>query len=198
MIKIWRAKIWKGWKPEDFTIPVEIDPSTVKLAECYHDIVSKRPGARTGDRQARIDGWIGQLAFQSLLIKEKIPFIPHLPIYSPLDPEYGVPYDFYVDGLGTIEVKGIARYPHYKTFMVNLKQWKKASCDYGVGVKVYSNSKAEIIGWLRRREIEALPIHDLGTGRCYNCFLTEMHRMPSFVSKLLETKRLGKEGKTKS
>ena len=188
MIKVWRARIQKAWKPEDLTIPVEIDPSAVKLAECYHDIVSKRPGARTGDKQARIDGWIGQIAFQALLIKRKIPFIPHLPIYSPLDPEYGVPYDFYVERVGKIEAKGTARYPNYKSFMVNIEQWKKTPCDYGVGVKVYSDKKAEIMGWLPRKEIENLPIDDYGTGECYHCLLSEMTRMLSFVL-LLEQRR---------
>jgi len=69
--------------------------------------------------------------------------------------------------------------------MINLKQWKKAPCDYGVGVKIHSNSKVEIIGWLSRKEIEGLPIDDIGVGECYHCLLTEMNPMPVFVLKLL-------------
>ena len=182
------AKITADWKPSDATIPKELDSSTVRLAEAYYDIVQPRPGARTRDRQARIDGWIGQLSFQSLLIKLKIPFIPHVPIYSPLDPEYGVPYDFYVEGVGTIEAKGTARLPYYKMFMVNIREWKRAPCDYGVGVKVRSDTEAVIMGWLPRDEIEKLNVKNDGSGDAYYCNLTEMKPMSSFIEKLKAVK----------
>ena len=148
MKKVLRARIWNGWKPSDLHVRIKIDADFVKLANFYHDVIGKRANRRTADKQAIIDGWLAQICFQALLIHNEIPFIPHVPLYSPLDPIYGVPYDFQIPFLGAVEVKGTARYPSYTRFMVNCKEWAKAPSDYGVGVKVRSDSEAVIMGWL--------------------------------------------------
>jgi len=166
-----------------------IDPDFVKLAEFYYDVVSKRVETRTGDKLATVDGWLAQICFQALLIERKIPFIPHVPLYSPLDPIYGEPYDFLIPHVGKVEVKGTARYPNYKRFMVNCREWKRLPCDYGVGVKVHSDTSAVIAGWLTRKQIEALPVENYGSGDCYTCPLNELRTMPSFIALLEDAKR---------
>ena len=104
-----------------------IDPEFVKLAELYYEIVGKRAKRRTIDKQIIIDGWLAQLCFQGLLTDPeiRIPYIPNIPLYSPLDP-YGVLYDFFIPFLGSVEVKGTARLPYYERFMVNVREWKTA------------------------------------------------------------------------
>lgn len=104
--KIRRARISRDWKPDDLHVQMVIDPDFVKLAEFYYDVVSKRVETRTGDKLAIVDGWLAQICFQALLIERKIPFIPHVPLYSPLDPIYGEPYDFLIPFVGKVEVKG--------------------------------------------------------------------------------------------
>lgn len=183
-MKIFRSKIKKGWKSSDATIPIDIYPVTIKLAECYYDIVQDKPGARTKDKQARVDGWLGQIAFQSVLIERKIPFIPHVPIYSPKDVEYGVPYDFYVEKIGKIEVKTRSRNPKHKDFACNVDGWKESPCDYVVGVKIHSNEEATIMGWFTRKQLEDLDIDDWGSGDAYWCPFNEMNPMGSFIDKL--------------
>jgi hypothetical protein len=209
MVRVWRCRRWKFAKFTDPHIRWEINPEFVRLAEFYEEIVSERVRRRTRDKQIIIDGWLAQICLQGLLTDPEIrvPYIPNIPLYSPIDP-YGVRYDFYVPFLGSLEVKGTARLPYYKQFMVNIREWKKVPCDYGIGVKIRSDSEAVIMGWLPRDEIENLVVKNDGSGNAYYCDLTEMRTMSSFIEKLKAAKeelrkrerifRLGKERKPKS
>ena len=62
------------------------------------------------------------------------------------------------------------------------------SGDYGVGIKVYSDTEAVIMGWLPKYEIEDLDVKNDGSGDAYYCLLTEMKPMPSFIEKLKAAK----------
>jgi hypothetical protein len=182
--KIFRARaIFNPKSPPDH-IDVEIMPEAVELAKLYRRIAKKRFLGRTLDEQACIDGYLGQIAFKAMLIRLKIPYLPHDPIYSPLDPYYGLPYDFHIDRFGTIEVKTTARMRHYTRFMANKKLWDENRSNYAVGVKVRSDEKAVIVGWLKRDEVEALDVSDFGTGDAYYCNLSSLHPMPTFIMKL--------------
>ena len=54
-----------------------------------------------------------------------------------------------------------------RLLMANVKDWDLRPCNYALGVKVYSDKEATIMGWLTREEVERLEIRDFGKGECY-------------------------------
>lgn len=184
MRRIWRCRVVKDWKYDDPTIPMKIAPEFVELANLFFKVAKSRSKGRR-KRQSRVDGWLGQICFQSLLIRLKIPYLPHHPLYPPEDIEYAFPFDFYVANFGTIEVKGTARYPNYRKLMLAKNLWNMGHPDYAVGVKIHSDEKATIMGWATREEVEnEFDVEDYGDGPAYTRPLDQLRPMSSFVKKL--------------
>jgi hypothetical protein len=99
-------------------------------------------------------GLIGQKAFEIILQKELIPYIPNDPLTSRV---YYKNYDFYIPNIGTVEIKTIPSYG----WNAIIKQSEWHGNDFMVAWQM-GKEELNMIGWLTKKEVESYPITPKG------------------------------------
>jgi len=144
------------------------------------------------DKYNKVVGLMGEEIFECILDQLDISHKRARPKYPRTDPRGGKPYDFFINGFGSIEVKTVAPFKNYIKLMIDIKSYM--GCDYVVGIKLYYEngylmSKKEVaekewdytlletiksavlVGWLTKEEVENLHIDDLRRGPFYWTYL---------------------------
>jgi hypothetical protein len=99
-------------------------------------------------------GLIGQKAFEIILQKELIPYIPNDPLTSRV---YYKNYDFYIPNIGTAEIKTIPSYGW--NAIIKESEWH--GNDFMVAWQM-GKEELSMIGWLTKKEVESYPITPKG------------------------------------
>jgi hypothetical protein len=99
-------------------------------------------------------GLIGQKAFEIILQKEAIPYIPNDPLTSRV---YYKNYDFNIPKIGTVEIKTIPSYG----WNVIIKESEWHGNDFMVAWQM-GKEELSMVGWLTKSEVESYPITPKG------------------------------------
>jgi len=126
-------------------------------------------------------GLLGEQIFKATLYELKIDYQYAEPMYPH---ELRRPHDFECSGK-TIQVKTIQPTKRYKNLTIKLDEW--TGSDITVAIKLIDKklTKAHIIGFLTKEEVENLPIsryeYPCFYDPCYYCLLTEVtEKHPSY------------------
>jgi hypothetical protein len=155
-----------------------IEPEIIEYAE----YVTKKVMERTYNKEgyvARKAGILGQELFNGFLLQYKIPNVYANPMYEDMTIRQikEKHFDFIIPhmphGMQNLSVKVTQEGKTYVRFLANVEQWKNELHDIAVAIKIENiqSRKAHIAGWLYAREVEKLPITDLGTGDAYYTYL---------------------------
>lgn len=155
-----------------------IEPEIIEYAE----YVTKKVMERTAKKEGWIPrkmGVLGQELFNGFLLQYKISNVYANPIYEDMVMRQikEKHFDFIIPhmpkGKQIVSIKVTPEGTTYIRFLANVEQWKNEIHDIAIGIKIDSleNRKAHIAGWLYAKEVEKLPITDLGAGDAYYTYL---------------------------
>jgi hypothetical protein len=171
-----------------------IEPEIIEYAEYVTEKVMERTFNKEGWTPRKM-GVLGQELFNGFLLQYKIPNVYANPIYEDMVMRKikEKHFDFIIphmpDGMQIVSVKVTQEGIRYKRFLANVEQWKNEIHDIAIGIKINSlqNRKAHIAGWLYPKEVEKLPIIDLGTGDAYYTYLDPTEATKEGITPLRNT-----------
>jgi hypothetical protein len=168
-----------------------IEPEIIEYAKYITQKVIERTFKKEGWTE-RYMGILGQELFNGFLLQYKIPNVYANPIYEDMVMRQikEKHFDFIIPRMPkrmqNISVKVTREGNNYKRFLANVEQWKNEIHDIAIAIKIDSlqNRKAHIAGWLYAKEVEKLPIIDLGTGDAYYTYLDSIEATKEGVTPL--------------
>jgi len=120
-----------------------------KVSENWHD---------DEELEMNVYGMLAEFAIADLLYELGIASLYNDVIFQDLVGKK--PFDFWIPGVGTLEVKAVL--PGERRFRFLIKKDKWSGSDYAVCVKFESETRCRIIGYLTREEVEGLPLLKFG------------------------------------
>lgn len=156
---------------------VDVEPELVVWAQFHTDFVLDRyraspshihwPEAQSINMRL---GLLAQKIFQAILLEYSVPHDYNDPLFGDERGRWK-PYDFYIQGLGSVEVKAIPPGERCKRLMIKVSEWKKN--DYVVAIKIMEEElqTAYLMGYLTGKEAEGLPKKNFGHATAYWTYL---------------------------
>ena len=121
----------------------------IKVGENWHD---------DEETEDLVYGMLAELAFADMLYELGIASLYNHVIFQEW---VGTkPFDFWIPSVGTLEVKAVLPGEKRYHFLIKKSGWHRS--DYAVCLKFESETQCRIIGYLTRKEVEALPLLKFG------------------------------------